>query len=451
MSMALQNLLAGIAPAGKAASAGKASNGAETGMLSFNAAITGLLAGEEESANTTLTDPSSLLEGLMIIAARVGMSDSSEQEDMAEQLIERLSVDGEEIDQMLEQDPALMLMLQGWLLQVNAVLNPNDQALLQGDQIQSHLPPLAQEASTIRFALLDALTQLSSAEQLHLKGEQSNQANKLMMTLELMLQGAGLNRAAEGAQAKGQTANQQLMSLFNSQVSNVTAGTTSLSQHAQQMDNASVRVLNANASEMNVSMASELSSDDQGSVFAQGTVTAGQLAMRDNLQGALRMPATPVPVEQFADEMNRFVVQRLDFVRMQGVTEAKISLYPENLGQVDIRITMQNGQLVAQFMTEHASARDLIDQQMGQLRAALQSQGIQVEKLEVTQNSSLQSHMYQDGRQSNTGQQQSGNHSKNGGESSSDALQVAEMTEEWNEWIREQEEEVNGSTFTAQA
>lgn len=53
---------------------------------------------------------------------------------------------------------------------------------------------------------------------------------------------------------------------------------------------------------------------------------------------------------------------------------------------------MQNGHLVAQFMTEHAGAKDMLEQQMNQLRAALQSQGLQVEKLEVTQNNTPSIH-----------------------------------------------------------
>lgn len=53
---------------------------------------------------------------------------------------------------------------------------------------------------------------------------------------------------------------------------------------------------------------------------------------------------------------------------------------------------MQNGHLVAQFMTEHSGAKDMLEQQMNQLRAALQSQGLQVEKLEVTQNNTPSIH-----------------------------------------------------------
>ncbi|MNN36274.1 Flagellar hook-length control protein FliK [compost metagenome] len=145
----------------------------------------------------------------------------------------------------------------------------------------------------------------------------------------------------------------------------------------------------------------------------------------------------------------------MDIVKLHGMTEATISLFPEHLGQVDVKITMQNGHLIAQFATEHAFAKDSLEQQMNQLRSALQSQGIQVERLEVTQNTSLSSHMYHDGRQPGSGAGQ-GEQKKNGRQrelSGEDAVAAADMTEEWNEWIREvrSKEEDYGSSFVAKA
>ncbi|MNP55863.1 Flagellar hook-length control protein FliK [compost metagenome] len=113
---------------------------------------------------------------------------------------------------------------------------------------------------------------------------------------------------------------------------------------------------------------------------------------------------------------------------------------------------MQNGQLTAQFMTEHAFAKESLEQQMAQLRSALQSQGLQVSKLEVTQNTALSSHMYHDGRQSGggAGQQQS---EKRRPMMEEDALAIHDINEEWNEWIAEvrAKEQNYGSSFVARA
>lgn len=104
---------------------------------------------------------------------------------------------------------------------------------------------------------------------------------------------------------------------------------------------------------------------------------------------APQAPAAPsVPVQQFADHMGKFLVKQFVLTHGNGSAEAKISLHPEHLGQVDIKILIQNGQLTAQFVTESGAARDLLDNQMAQLRSALQAQGLQVDKMEVVQQSS---------------------------------------------------------------
>src|SRR5690606_10896268 len=103
-----------------------------------------------------------------------------------------------------------------------------------------------------------------------------------------------------------------------------------------------------------------------------------------------------VPVQAFADEMNQFVLRSFQVTQLNGLSEAKISLVPEHLGQVDIKLTMHNGQLTAQLVTETALGRDMLEQQLGQLRQSLQSQGIQVERLEVTQQSSSTTNFLRD-------------------------------------------------------
>lgn len=157
-----------------------------------------------------------------------------------------------------------------------------------------------------------------------------------------------------------------------------------------------------------------------------------------------------MPVEQFGKEMGAFLVNKFEVVKLQGMSQARISLYPEHLGQVDVRITLQNGQLIAQFVTEHAFARESLEGQMAQLRAALQAQGLQVNKLEVTQNSSLSSHMYQDGRQqSSDAHQQQNNKRREVREE--DLLALGDLNDEWHDWISEvrAREENYGSSFVA--
>jgi Flagellar hook-length control protein len=117
-------------------------------------------------------------------------------------------------------------------------------------------------------------------------------------------------------------------------------------------------------------------------------------------EAAVRQPVHTVPVERFHEVISGMAVRQMSLSASNGVSEARILLVPEHLGEVAVRITLQNGQLTAQFITESAAAKDLIENQFAQLRGVLQSQGIQVDRLEATHgNAAAQSQLFQEQRQ----------------------------------------------------
>ncbi|RUS46371.1 flagellar hook-length control protein FliK [Cohnella sp. AR92] len=128
------------------------------------------------------------------------------------------------------------------------------------------------------------------------------------------------------------------------------------------------------------------SSANNGSTTLAWTLQTQDLANR-NTELSSSKPALPaqVPVQQFSQQVGNYLVRQFVLTNGNGFTEAKITLTPEHLGQVDVRISMQDGQLTAQFLTHSGTAKDLIENQMSMLRSALQSQGIQVERIEVVQ------------------------------------------------------------------
>ncbi len=92
-----------------------------------------------------------------------------------------------------------------------------------------------------------------------------------------------------------------------------------------------------------------------------------------------------VNADQFATEMSDLFVKQMKLSNFRGLSEAKITLNPESLGQVDVKLTLQNGLLTAHFTAETKNGKELLDNQMSHLRAALVSQGLQVDRLEVSQ------------------------------------------------------------------
>ncbi|GGH17624.1 flagellar hook-length control protein FliK [Paenibacillus segetis] len=397
--------------------------------------------------------------------------ETQEDGDTVNKLLTDLLHQLDQMDEALSENPSLLELLQSWLQGIQNLVRQSGSTGNDSAATEEHteLPVLAQHSETMRFAIQDALVQVLTVSE----GQQSmgtsnlGQAQAMLQSLQSVLNSMNATQTEINPFGEKQTNNSDnnvsLASLLNKS-SEATTGKNA-SQTVQ-------NVLTSNATqgkEPTISLASVVSSttksesgDDQSvseseiRLHSGNIVTAGQLVMRQAGSAPVKTTAPSVPVENFGKEMSGFLVNKMDIVKLQGISEAKISLYPEHLGQVDVKITMRDGQMIAQFVTETALAKDSLEQQMGQLRSALQAQGLQVSKLEVTQNSSLSSHMYQDGRQpgtgtgNGTGQQQNG---KRREIQEDDALLVSDLNEEWNEWISEvRAKEVNyGSSFVAKA
>ncbi|NBD22466.1 flagellar hook-length control protein FliK [Paenibacillus glycinis] len=143
--------------------------------------------------------------------------------------------------------------------------------------------------------------------------------------------------------------------------------------------------------------------------------------------------AQPVPVQQFASTIQGLVVKQFNVSTGNGISQAQLTLFPEHLGQVNVNISVHNGTLTAQFVTDTVTAKDMLENQMAQLRSALQSQGLQVDKLVVSQ-TAVQPNMFQD-RQGQQGQNQ-GTSKRN--KSQDDAIDEIDFTADLEELSTQQ-------------
>jgi flagellar hook-length control protein FliK len=202
-------------------------------------------------------------------------------------------------------------------------------------------------------------------------------------------------------------------------VATVTTNAPTVSVHLQRLSQQAVHPVALAASANQQAAEEETEATSQSS--EQAPVSAGSTftdVFRQTAPLTAKLaPAVQayVPVDQFADNMKDFI-QKLDIKHGNGMSEAIIQLFPEELGQVDVRITMHNGQLTALFHADNANAKDALDNQMAQLRLALQAQGLSVDKLEVTSSqSAAQLTNGQHGQ--STGQQAFSNQNKSKGDS----------------------------------
>lgn len=111
-----------------------------------------------------------------------------------------------------------------------------------------------------------------------------------------------------------------------------------------------------------------------------------------------------VSVPQLIPQLEQWIASQLPASSLQSQTVLK--LMPEHLGQVEVKLTMQQGVLQATFMTESFVAKEALESNLNVLRTNLQHHGVVVERLSVTQQppDPTTTSFYSDGRQQSSSQ-----------------------------------------------
>ena len=78
------------------------------------------------------------------------------------------------------------------------------------------------------------------------------------------------------------------------------------------------------------------------------------------------------------------IVRRAVFFLRNGQNEARIDLKPEHLGHIRMQITTEHHQVTVRILTEHSFVKDMIENNIQQLKSELQQQGLSVDELEVS-------------------------------------------------------------------
>ena len=78
------------------------------------------------------------------------------------------------------------------------------------------------------------------------------------------------------------------------------------------------------------------------------------------------------------------IVRRAVFQIKDGQQEARIDLKPDFLGHVRMQVITENQQVTVKILTEFGFVKDMIENNIQQLKADLQQQGLEVDKLDVS-------------------------------------------------------------------
>lgn len=446
MEMVIPQIASTTQPQAQAAASGQASK--NTGGAEFQKTLVQQINGEvaNGAANTqgvqlvaSVTKDAAAIDTVGIAAGTTTAPALSDLMSIIDGLLEQLEAPASENSEAPIKDEQQLIQLEAVLDQMNALL-----ALIgiQAPIIQQTTTPARNESmsdqqvftdiATVKSSLQDTLLQLQATLQqgttkLIQQQEPTVLVAQQLQALTAILEGGPVD--TNKTQTKSAVFTQQLFTVQTAPQAEISTLLQRLSQQAavhpalisttvQSMEQAVESEAAASSVEINPQLQLGTSNPETLRGFAPLVANAPAAA------------TSFVAADQFAESMTGLIVQKFDLTTVNGVSEAKLMLFPEHLGQVDVRITMQNGLLTAIFQTDTAMAKDMLDNQMAQLRSALQAQGLMVDKLEVSQGQLTTQLSQQHQGQGSSQQQASGRQSFNGEEGSNETQFESEMIEQ---------------------
>jgi flagellar hook-length control protein FliK len=117
----------------------------------------------------------------------------------------------------------------------------------------------------------------------------------------------------------------------------------------------------------------------------------------------------PVRAEHLVKDLTSGLSTAIDIQKLKEGFEAYFTLKPEHLGKVDVKVFIHEGNVTAEFFTSTPLGRDLLETQVHALRTALEQQGLQVNKIDISQQNTQFSEAFSQKGDSQTrqGQQES--------------------------------------------
>ncbi len=105
--------------------------------------------------------------------------------------------------------------------------------------------------------------------------------------------------------------------------------------------------------------------------------------------------AQPPPTAEDEKENIRELVRQAQIALKNGGGEVNVELKPEGLGQVRLRVSLEDGQINVRMLTESDAAKRLLEKGLDELRADLTAQNLKVETMTVDIGRELQNYLEQ--------------------------------------------------------
>jgi flagellar hook-length control protein FliK len=93
----------------------------------------------------------------------------------------------------------------------------------------------------------------------------------------------------------------------------------------------------------------------------------------------------PLP-EDFARNLAVTIADDLKLHIQGSSSEVRVHMKPESLGELSLRVVLQDGELAAQLDVSQAAVKATLEAQLPQLREALSLQGIKIQRFDIVNN-----------------------------------------------------------------
>jgi flagellar hook-length control protein FliK len=115
------------------------------------------------------------------------------------------------------------------------------------------------------------------------------------------------------------------------------------------------------------------------------TLSAGNTSSSTKSPGNIsRFAETEMVRQSFQENGVRQLVEKAALNLRNGQQEFRIELKPELLGQIKVQVSTENHQVTIRILTELPLAKEIIENNVHQLKADLQGHGLEIDKFEVS-------------------------------------------------------------------
>lgn len=97
---------------------------------------------------------------------------------------------------------------------------------------------------------------------------------------------------------------------------------------------------------------------------------------------AASLPTAPLTLDP--TELPQRLVERVQWLNVNGLQEARLQLHPQDLGTINVQVRVEGGAASVWFAAEHPAARAALEATLPQLRERLQGDGLALNQAQVS-------------------------------------------------------------------